>query len=83
VFGTWVGWGIVVASSSLCGVGIYLGRVLRWNSWDALTNPFQLVGSVFKQIQEPNQALIVIGFSGVFASIMLLSYLMLPKAELS
>jgi len=36
----WVtGWGFAVVVSGLVGVGIYIGRFLRWNSWDVLVNP--------------------------------------------
>jgi uncharacterized membrane protein len=27
----------------LCGIGIFIGRILRYNSWDILSNPFELV----------------------------------------
>jgi uncharacterized membrane protein len=33
---------IVPAICFLCGFGIYLGRVLRYNSWDIISNPMQL-----------------------------------------
>lgn len=40
----------VFAVSLLTGIGVYIGRFLRFNSWDILFNPFQLL----KQMVEIN-----------------------------
>jgi uncharacterized membrane protein len=37
----------------LCGFGIYLGRVERWNSWDIISNPGGLLVEVMKKIIDP------------------------------
>jgi uncharacterized membrane protein len=44
----WVtGWGFAAIVSGLVGLGIYIGRFLRWNSWDVLVNPFGIARDMF------------------------------------
>jgi uncharacterized membrane protein len=37
----------------IASFGIYLGRYLRWNSWDIVSNPFGLFNDVFDRILNP------------------------------
>lgn len=39
-------WICSAAALVLCGAGIYIGRFLRWNSWDALINPIEVMASI-------------------------------------
>jgi uncharacterized membrane protein len=52
-FGAAVGWSLVVATTVLSGLGIYLGRFLRWNSWDVLANPAALLGDLVAIARDP------------------------------
>jgi uncharacterized membrane protein len=37
----------------LCALGIYIGRYLRYNSWDVLTNPFGLIADIYLLLRHP------------------------------
>lgn len=37
----------------LCAFGIYLGRYLRWNSWDLVQQPMQLVDDIVSRFRYP------------------------------
>lgn len=45
-YGRLTGWLFAFASLSLTGIGVYIGRVLRWNSWDILTRPTAVFADV-------------------------------------
>lgn len=44
---------VSLGSLALCGVGIYLGRFLRWNSWDILTSPTGLARDALGALVDP------------------------------
>src|SRR5688572_8937741 len=45
-YGLMASWAFVVVISGLTGCGIFIGRFLRWNSWDVLVNPFGLAAGI-------------------------------------
>ena len=45
-FGWEWGWLFVALMLGLSGLGVYIGRFLRWNSWDIFTDPLTLLQSL-------------------------------------
>ncbi len=60
------GYAVVVASTMLCGVGMYLGRVLRWNSWDLLVRPDVILPKLARGISNPWDNRHALAFSILF-----------------
>lgn len=67
-------WVFVVATSVLCGYGIYLGRVERWNSWDVLAEPGRLLAAMAAHLREPLAFPHLARLTVLFAALVLLSY---------
>lgn len=44
---------VALGALLLCGFGIYLGRFLRWNSWDVLSSPHRLASQAAHQLAHP------------------------------
>ncbi len=58
----------------LAGYGIFLGRYLRWNSWDIIGNPLSLVADMAHHLLRPHHHLHMYGFVVLFSSFMCLAY---------
>lgn len=80
-FGDPASWAFVLATGALSGLGIYLGRFLRWNSWDVLTSPRALYRELAALLSSPDRYPQLIGVSGLFACFLLLGYLTLDAAR--
>ena len=68
------GWMIVIICVILSGLGVYIGRFLRWNSWDILTHPLELMEDLYYILVTP-QTFAGSGSIVLFAAFFLLSYL--------
>ncbi len=55
----------------LCGYGIYLGRFLRFNSWDVVSDPLALALAIGNSMGEPRMWFVTLAFGG-FLSLLLL-----------
>lgn len=51
--GAWFSWLFVLAMVGLNGVGIYLGRFMRWNSWDVFTDPIPVLNDALAPFMHP------------------------------
>ena len=69
------GWLAVVVIMPLTGFGIYLGRFLRWNSWDVVSRPFGMLRDIAKMVVHPVNHFGVWSFTFAFGLLLLLAYL--------
>ena len=49
-FGSALAWAAVLAALALASVGVYIGRFIRFNSWDALLHPVRVAEVVREQL---------------------------------
>ncbi|MBI5857757.1 MAG: DUF1361 domain-containing protein [Sphingobacteriales bacterium] len=63
----------------LCSFGIYIGRFLRYNSWDVITNPFSLAEEIADMFLHPFANRYVWGMTLCYAVFMTFMYLTIKK----
>jgi uncharacterized membrane protein len=67
-------WLFVFVALGLSSVGVYLGRVLRWNSWDVFVRPGSLFGELAGALVDPLAHPRPIAITILFTSFLLASY---------
>ena len=66
---TWLSWLIVFSTIVLSGYGIFLGRVLRLNSWDVIVRTEKVITLSLQHLSDPVAISMTITFSLVIASV--------------
>jgi uncharacterized membrane protein len=69
----------VVAALALGAYGVFLGRYLRWNSWDVFTNPFSLFTEMAHMARHPLHFPALWGMTLLLATLTGLMYLTLKN----
>lgn len=74
-FGRVTGWVFVVTVGILSGLGIYIGRFLRWNSWDIVLHPLERLSDFLYYSSHPSLQSII--FISVFSTFFIFIYITL------
>jgi uncharacterized membrane protein len=80
--GRWPGWLFVLGTVSITGLGVYIGRFLRWNSWDLLTHPHLIVSEITARLANPLEHPGSVGFTFIMAMLLLIAYLTITTTSL-
>jgi uncharacterized membrane protein len=80
-FGGRVSWAFALIAICLGGLGIYLGRFVRVNSWDLLVHPLRIARNLAAPVLYPRENLRFFGFTLMFTAILLVFYLMFQSAN--
>jgi uncharacterized membrane protein len=72
-FGRITGWLFVLSVGFLASLGIYIGRFLRWNSWDVLFNPHDRFIELMYYSSNPSLQSIM--FIGIFSALFIFIYI--------
>ncbi len=79
--GSIISWFFVVGMIGLSGLGVYLGRFLRWNSWDLVFHPQAILTDILTRLINPFHHLTTFGFTLIFALFLFVCYLTITSAR--
>ena len=71
-----LGYVTMIGAAMLSGVGIYVGRVLRWNSWDLIVRPHILLPQFASAALQPWNNRHAVAFSILFGLLFAVIYLL-------
>ena len=71
------GWSFAALVIGLGGQGVYIGRFLRWNSWDFVTNPLTLFQNIFQRLASRPILHHLVICTALFGTFPFLAYVML------
>jgi uncharacterized membrane protein len=77
VLGRAASWLFIATIAALSGFGIYVGRFLRFNSWDVLFRPRALYHGIGSWVADPFASSNSAGFPILFSTFLFITYLML------
>lgn len=78
-FNALAGWLVAIAALALSGFGIYLGRFLRWNSWDVVAEPHMLLLDVIELVLHPRANPLPVLVTVIYGGALILGYLALTS----
>ncbi|MDR4496640.1 MAG: DUF1361 domain-containing protein [Candidatus Scalindua sp.] len=82
-FGVKFGWLLAGFSITAGSFGIYLGRFLRWNSWDIIISPTKLIIDILNRFIHPLAYLQTLSVTLLFTAFLFLAYLTLKIVMLN
>ncbi len=76
-FGRIAGWIFVLLTATLTSFGVYIGRFLRFNSWDVIVRPAKVYHGIDAWLGSPMLNRTSVGFLVFFAIFLFIAYVML------
>lgn len=75
IFNPLMGWVFAISATVLSSIGVYLGRFLRWNSWDLLHDPIPIAKEMVMIMRHPISNLPTYVFTILFTLLFLFIYI--------